>query len=362
MPSTFISMKISVDSNKLLQIAVALEAERAVAECNREETKQDYVIPLPSPENACGGDELELSILLPVWNPDKGQFLRCLRALKSSRLEGISHEFLVSDNASTSEVVRQCLDEVGLANVRYVKQASNIGGFPNFNYCLANSRGRWLHLLSHDDWVEPDFYVSLLRGQAEKSGTDLRFCRCRLFYESSNTMHLMFDEASDEGVLVDFLDRQAPCQRIQLVSALFSRRTIVEIGGFNTSLGAGADWEYWTRVASRFTVYYHPGQFATYVLHEASWSQREGNFEDAESFRKFRRILVRILLCVPREKRRTAAAGFMLNMLQRLLGVAQRNKKLRQLPQNRPLVESLLPATCDAGLSQEIQFVLASLT
>ncbi len=351
-------MKLSLEGNKFLQIVIALEAERAVGDSHLEELKNDYYIPFPTEFSERG--ELDLSILLPVWNPDRAQFMRCLNAVKAAKLDGISHEVLISDNASSTPVVAECIAASGLQNVRYVRQEQNIGGFPNFNYCLANAKGRWLHILSHDDWIDPDFYQNLLKGAADSSGTDLRFCRCRLYDEGAPTHRLMYDEAPQPCVLVDFMDRQVAHQRIQLVSAVVSRRAVKAVGAFNAALGAGADWEYWSRVGSRFGVFYHSEPVATYVLHQASWSQKEGNFEDADSFRKFRRILLRILLSVPREKRHGAARAFMLNMTQRLLAVATRNKRSGQLPKNRILAEALMPATKEAGLLPELEFVLAT--
>jgi glycosyltransferase involved in cell wall biosynthesis len=355
-------MKITLDANRFLQAAIALEAERAVGDSHFEEQLGDRIVPLPSSAERCLTPDLDLSILLPVWNPERQQFMRCLKALSEARLERFSHEILVSDNASDSMVVKECLDMSGLRNVRYVRQAVNIGGFPNFNHCLSLARGRWLHVQSHDDWIEPGFYEALLGPEAQASGADLRFCRCRLKEEGAPSHRLMFDEAPQPGLLADFMDRQLGNQRIQLVSAIVSRRAVETVGGFDARLGAGADWEYWTRVGSQFGVFYHPGELATYVLHQASWSQREGNFEDAESFRKFRRILVRMLLSLPREKRRAGATAFLVNMVQRLLSVALRNKRSGQLPRNRAVAEALLPASRDAGLLPEIELLLASLT
>jgi|GEM_PF-6127577 len=352
-------MKLTIDGAKFFQLVLSLEAERALRESDEAAAAGLCQVP-PIVFHQPPNPEIELSILLPVWNPDRGQFLRCLRSLKGAELAGISFEVVVSDNASSTPVVKECLAEVGLDHVRYHCQPSNIGGFPNFNWCLAAARGQWLHLLSHDDWIAPKFYSSLLRGPAQNSGTDLRFCRSVIFDETSGTRRLMFDEAPTEGVLPDFVHRQAISQRIQIVGALFSRRTVETLGGFDPAIGASADWELWTRIASRFSTYYHPGQLATYVLHSASWSHREGNFEDADSFRKFRGLLIRILRHVPVEKRRAAAYGFMTNMCQRLLNVAVRNKRAAQLPNNHFVAEALMVGCKDAGLLPDVESVLAS--
>lgn len=351
-------MKLTLEVEKFLRIAGALEAERAMRECaeisvDEQALRIEFMSP-PDPQ-------IELSILLPVWNPDKRQFARCLASIRAADLSGISHEVIVSDNASETENVRECLAVAGLTQVRYHRQPANIGGFPNFNWCIGASRGQWLHLLSHDDWVAPAFYRNLLRGPAATSGTALRFCRAAIHDETSGRSGLMFDEAKTEGVLPEFMERQACSQRIQLVGAIFSRQAAQAIGGFDPTLGPGADWEYWARLGSRFPVYYHPAQLATYVLHQASWTQRAGNGEDDESFRQMRRILLRILRHLPPERRRPGASGFMMNMLQRLVGVARRNKLTGRIGQNRVVAGALLTASTEADLLPDIEMVLASL-
>ena len=339
-------MKLTLEVEKFLKIIAALEAERAMRECaaisvDEPALRIDFT-GTPDPQ-------VELSILLPVWNPDKRQLGRCLASIKAADLAGISHEVVVSDNASGNDSVRECLAAAGLPQVRYHRQPVNIGGFPNFNWCIGAARGRWLHLLSHDDWVAPAFYRNLLRGRAAASDTALRFCRATIHDETSGRSGLMFDEAKTEGVLPEFMERQACSQRIQLVGAVFSRHAAEVIGGFDPTLGPGADWEYWARLGSRFPVYYHPEQLATYVLHQASWTQREGNGENAESFRLMRRILLRILRHLPPERRRPGASGFMLNMLQRLVEAARRNKQAGRIGRNHAIAGALLGASTEAG-------------
>ena len=351
-------MKLTLEHQKFLHIAGALEAERALRE-SAEVIIDEQALRINFSEAA--DLEVELSILLPVWNPDRRQFQRCLDSIKAAYLAGISYEIVVSYNASENENVRECLAAAGLPQVRHHRQLANIGGFPNFNWCIGAARGRWLHLMSHDDWIAPAFYQNLLRGPAAASDTDLRFCRAAIHDETTGGSGLMFDEAKSEGLLPEFMERQTCSQRIQLVGAVFSRKAAEAIGGFDPTLGPGADWEYWARLGGRFRVYYHPAALATYVLHQASWTQREGNGEDVESFRKMRQILHRILRHLPPERRRAGAGGFMMNMIQRLVGIAVKNKKNGRIRQNRAIAEALLPSSADAGLLPDIELVLASL-
>ena len=64
-------------------------------------------------------------------------------------------ELIVSDNASTDDtegVVAAYRDP----RIRYVKQASNLGPIPNFNYLLGQARGEFLVYNQDDDRLLPD--------------------------------------------------------------------------------------------------------------------------------------------------------------------------------------------------------------
>ena len=69
-------------------------------------------------------------------------------------------EVLISDNASTDDTAARC-DAYARqhANVRYLRQPSNLGATANFNSVLRMARGEYFMWLGDDDWIDPD-YVS----------------------------------------------------------------------------------------------------------------------------------------------------------------------------------------------------------
>ncbi|HKB91432.1 MAG TPA: glycosyltransferase [Opitutaceae bacterium] len=351
-------MNINFPVQHYFAYITALEAERVMREFTQSLTAP-AIVPELIFQNPVD-PEVELSILLPVWNPDFKQFERCLKSLAAQDFGGIKYEIIVSDNASDTDVVRRALSQVGLEHARYHRHETNIGGFPNFNWCITASRGKWLHILSHDDWIEQGFYAALLRGEAERTESDLRICRTRIVDETNGATNLMQDLSPTPQIIPDFLERESTSQHIQFVGALFSRRAAQTIGGFDPKLGAGADWEYWTRLSSRFSVFYHPGSLANYALHQASWSNREGGYEDVESFRKFRRILVRILAHVPESRRYAIATGFVRNMLSRLIGIAMRNRKANVSSATRVVFEAFLVGCSEGGFLTDIEKILQS--
>ena len=349
-------MNISLNLQRFCQYVLALEVERALREFAETGGKGPE---LPVQFLKPSDPQIDLSIVMPAWNPDPRQLERALRSLKGADFTGIAYEFVVNDDASQSEAVPILLKKVGLPNARYHRHPSNIGGLPNFNYCLASATGAWIHMLHQDDWVEPGFYQALLRGPAAQTRTDLRICRTLLRNDNTGGTGLMFDEQPEAGVFEQFMERQTISQRVQFAGAIVSRAAVEKAGGFDPSIGAACDWEFWARIGSGHQVYYDPRQLATYVLHDASWTSRgAAGFADARAFERYRIVLQRMLGYVSAEKRRAVAQGFLQNMLSRIIDVAQRNRKAGDPKASIPAGNALFVACKETGLIADVEKVI----
>jgi glycosyltransferase involved in cell wall biosynthesis len=341
--------------DRILAYVIALEAERA----RRESTllRAAEAAPPPIAPVPVGRPRPELSIVVPVWNPRPEHFRRCLASIAAARLESITHEIVISDDASSDvATARELVATSSLHEPRFVRQERNLGGFGNFNWCLTAARGTWVHMLHQDDWVEPDFYTELLRGPAQSSGADLRFCRTHLFFEDANETRLMFDEAPTAGILADFLHRQTISQRVQIAGAILNRDALSSLGGYDPRLGAGGDWEFWIRWGARHSVFHSPRPLATYSLHRASWSTRDTTgAARAESLALHRHVLIRSLLHLNDDLRQHAATGFYRTLSERLLAYVRENNRNGQSPVNRALLTAFAPATIAHGLGSDLE-------
>jgi hypothetical protein len=346
--------------DRFLAYVIALESERARRESAALSAAE--TTPPPIPPRAGESAPPELSIVVPVWNPRPAQLRRCLSSLAAAHLDGIPHEIVISDDASSDATIPELVAAFAPAGTRYIRHESNRGGFGNFNWCLAAARGTWVHMLHQDDWVEPDFYPELLRGAAETGGAPLRFCRTRLYFEDANETRLMFDEAPAAGLLPDFLRRQACSQRVQISGAILHRDALTELGGYDPRLGAGGDWEFWVRWAARHAVFYSPRPLATYSLHAGSWSSRDTTGEKlAESLHLHRTVLLRLLRHVPAALQHEAAVGFYRTMIERLLGYAAQHNRAGTPGLNRRLLAAFTPATMAHGLSPDLERLISTL-
>jgi glycosyltransferase involved in cell wall biosynthesis len=94
-----------------------------------------------------------VSIGLPVYNG--ARFLaQALDTLLGQTLHDF--ELIISDNASTDGTADICLDYAARdARIRYIRQASNIGGPRNWNFVAQEARGRYLKWAAANDFCDP---------------------------------------------------------------------------------------------------------------------------------------------------------------------------------------------------------------
>lgn len=98
-------------------------------------------------------DSLLVTICLPTYN--RAVLLReSLRTICAQ--DYVPLEILISDDASTDETEQVCRRLAKTdPRVRYVRQPSRLGLYPNHNFCLNESRGEFVCLFHDDDQHHP---------------------------------------------------------------------------------------------------------------------------------------------------------------------------------------------------------------
>ena len=180
-------------------------------------------------------------------------------------------EIVVVDDASTDADVAELVTSIGQGRVSYIRQPENVGSLRNFDTCLNQSRGYFIHLLHGDDKVYKGYYQAMttLFEQHPEAGT--AYCRHAHVDEQGGLINLVDLEAEQDGLLNDWLVRLAKCQLVQYCSISVRRSVYEEVGGFY-GVAYGEDWEMWTRIAQRYPMAYTPRVLAAYRHHTASIS------------------------------------------------------------------------------------------
>ncbi|PSB01603.1 glycosyltransferase family 2 protein [Merismopedia glauca] len=166
------------------------------------------------------------------------------------------------------------VDRVGQGRVSFYRHPENIGHPHIFNLCIQRAKGRWVHLLHDDDWLEPGFYNALQHGIEQKPDIGAAFCRYRLMDEVGQNHRLSDLERGVPGVLANWIERIS-LQCLILFPAIVVKREVYEtLGGFTPQAYSCFDWEMWQRIAIRYPIWYEPQPLASFRTHTGSESYR----------------------------------------------------------------------------------------
>jgi glycosyltransferase involved in cell wall biosynthesis len=97
-----------------------------------------------------------LTIAIPTWNRDENLKIALDRLLVQLKGLELFLEIIVSDNCSTDntkQVVKDSISNYPLLRIVYNRNEFNLGFFGNFCVCRKLSQGKYLWILSDDDYV-----------------------------------------------------------------------------------------------------------------------------------------------------------------------------------------------------------------
>lgn len=211
------------------------------------------------------------SVVIPVHN--------CARFLAVALPEVVDQlggrddaEIIVVDDASADDP-RSVVEALGKGCVRYERNAGNLGAIRTFNRCIALSRGQIVHLLHGDDIVRPGFYAEMERG-LDGSPALMAMCRTHDIDQDGVRMAQSRRYRRGTGVWANAFPALAVSNRVRAPGIVVRRSAYEEWGVFRTDLPHAADWELWTRMASRGPVVFVDEILAGYRKHGASDSAR----------------------------------------------------------------------------------------
>ena len=112
-----------------------------------------------------------LSVTIPTWN--RAQQLKEALTQLLPQLVNFSDiiELIICDNASEDEtisVIKEFQKEYSQLDFRFFQQQENTGYFGNFQTCIAMGRGKYLWLLSDDDYVFEGILKVIIKTLQEK--------------------------------------------------------------------------------------------------------------------------------------------------------------------------------------------------
>lgn len=217
----------------------------------------------PLPENIA---RPLLSVMIPAYNCSK--FLRqCLNSVLQQDMGSAKMQIQVVDDCSTDTNVQLLVEETGKGRIEYFRQEKNRGSLRNFETCINLAKGKYIHLLHGDDFVDDGFYKeieSLFRDYPEAGVA----CTAFWYVDDNNKFLYPNDKISNErGILNNWLETIAQGQKLQPPAVVVKREVYEKLGSF-FGVHYGEDWEMWVRTAAHYPFAFIPVKLANYRVHD----------------------------------------------------------------------------------------------
>lgn len=248
-----------------------------------------YCLPVPKiPE----GEFRPLwSVIIPVYN--------CAEYLKQSLVSVLQQdpgpekmEIIVVDDCSTKDDPEKIVKEIGCNRVYFYRQKENVGKSRNYATGLKLSKGRLIHILHGDDYINEGFYRKMETLYYEYPEVSAYFCQCSYVNKDNLVLGSTGRLSETEGILENFVNRIAAWQIIQPPSIIFRREAYEKLGGYDNRLPYMEDWEFYVRVSVFFKFAYTPEILANYrVFPESSSQQSKRGGKRLETLKKTMTII-----------------------------------------------------------------------
>ncbi len=220
--------------------------------------------------------------MIPVYNSTEYLAKTLESVLSQDPGPGIM-QIEVVDGHSTVNLPASLVQRIAGDRVGVFRHPAPLSMAANWNSCIDRAQGEWIHILHADDLVRPGFYSRLRNSLSGRQDVAAAFTRWMTVDEADHPIWNSPVEQETAGVLLDSLDRIAAAQIIQCASIVVQKSAYREVGGFRPDLPQVVDWEMWTRLASRYPIWYEPELLACYRVHVKSESVRlRGLGEDLE--------------------------------------------------------------------------------
>lgn len=216
---------------------------------------------------------MEVSVIIPTYN--YGRFIS--EALKSvlEQTHPVS-EIIVVDDGSTDDTEKK-VREIS-ENIKYKRQA-NSGVCEARNRGVTESNGELIAFLDADDIWEPTKIEKQLCKFSENPEIGLVHCGIREFDSETNRTISIRTDGDQGSVWRGLLLWEGPCVNVSGSVIMISRKAFEDVGGFDTQLKVGEDWDLCYRVARKYQVGFVRAALVNYRSHGAAAHLNVKNME-----------------------------------------------------------------------------------
>jgi len=228
------------------------------------------------------------SVMIPTYNCAK-YLEKTLESVLCQDLGPDKMQIQVVDDCSTQDDPEAVTRRIGKGRIQFSRNEKNTGlCSKNFNQCLRQSTGTYVHLLHGDDFVLPGFYASIENAIETKPFCGMVINRSFTVNEKGEIESLAERGAKSDGP--HFLFQSHLYQNTFFTPGLVFRRAALEKnGGFREDLVHCADWEITARIYTKEGSIYLNDPKACYRIFKNSDTNRLAS--TGENVRDYIRLL-----------------------------------------------------------------------
>ncbi|WP_373055891.1 glycosyltransferase family 2 protein [Zunongwangia sp. H14] len=237
------------------------------------------------------------SVMIPVYNCSN-YLPEAIESVLKQDMGKALMQIEVVDDCSTDANVEELVRKLGKGRVKYYKQEVNVGSLRNFETCINQARGKYVHLLHGDDRVKIGYYASLTKLFDKFPEAGAAFCAWEHIDSEGNFSHQSRIEAKEPCVLENWLHKLAEFPRLQYVAITVKREVYEKLGSFYL-VHYGEDWEMWARIAKHYPTAYIPEFLAEYREHKNSITWR--SYQSGQNIKDIAKVTAAIISYLPKK-------------------------------------------------------------
>lgn len=220
----------------------------------------------------------------PFWSvviPTRGERPRWLRV-------ALAHVLAQNTGGTVLEILLQANGDVdpgaiapfllpgptGKPAVFPERNPADLGCYGSVNAAIRRAKGRWVHVLHDDDWVDTTFYARM-RAAVEPLGPEYGAANCLYtnHHEDGTTWAPPFfpkRAGSVRAALAGALPHGNP---LQVAATVYRREVFGAAGYFREDMPYAADWEFALRLVQHYDWWFVPENLAHYRVHAGQESR-----------------------------------------------------------------------------------------
>ncbi|UNG20561.1 glycosyltransferase [Stutzerimonas zhaodongensis] len=193
-----------------------------------------------------------LTVVVTSYNYSK-YISRCIESILEQDYSDF--ELIILDNGSEDGTINVVSKYLSDDRVSFVCHEYNVGLYTNFNLALRAGVGRYLAVVSADDYLLPGHFSKLI-AVLQKSEAVIAYTPIVLVDKDDKhhgmQKHPGYASASYEGGRDDFTGLLAYDCYVTLCAVVFDRNRVKEDLYFDIGAGPGLDWEFFVRLALKY--------------------------------------------------------------------------------------------------------------